>query len=248
MPKLDVRCEMKQWLIMSACALALSGCASKDYVQTQLKPLHEGEAAQNERLRITNTRVDGVAARMGTLDATLTTQGGRLNAAEARLARQGVALAIHDERLNVHDAHIAALAKSTQEALDRATAAGKLAAGKVVYEVVLTDDTLRFSLDKAGLSDRAKKALDAFAARIKADNQGVYVEIQGHTDSTGSTAENDALGLARAQAVQHHLGLKGGLPLHRLAVISYGETAPLADNKQRAGREQNRRVVLVVLR
>lgn len=246
--------------MVAAGALALSGCATKDYVhdyvqthvqtyvQTQLKPLHEGEMAQNERLLVTNARVDVVGLRMGVLDAALNTQGGRLNAAETRLARHGVTLAIHDERLSVHDANIATLAKSSQEALDRATAAGKLATGKVVYEVVLTDDTLRFELDKAALSASAQQALGAFAARLKAENQGVFVEIQGHTDDRGSTAANASLGLARAQAVQHYLAVKGGLPLHRLSVISYGETAPLAGNQSRKGREQNRRVVLVVLR
>ncbi|TSA22267.1 MAG: OmpA family protein [Betaproteobacteria bacterium] len=197
---------------------------------------------------MTNTRVDGVVTRIGALDTAATTQASRLKATEARLALQGVSLAIHDERLNGHDGVLATVARSSQEALERATAAGRLAAGKIVYEVVLTDDTLRFELDKAGLSATAQQALNDFAARLKADGQGVFVEIQGHTDGQGSTQANASLGLARAQAVQHYLAVKGGLPLHRLSVISYGETAPLVDNKSRKGRAQNRRVVLVVLK
>ena len=54
-----------------------------------------------------------------------------------------------------------------QEALDRALAAGKLAEGKLVYEVVLTDDQLRFGDGRANLSDAAKAILDDFAKRLR---------------------------------------------------------------------------------
>ena len=49
-------------------------------------------------------------------------------------------------------------------------------------------------------------------------------------------------------AVYHYLHTKGGLPLHRMNVISYGESRPVASNMTEAGRKQNRRVVLVVLK
>jgi len=89
--------------------------------------------------------------------------------------------------------------------------------------------------------------LDEFAAKLKGDDKNVFIEIQGHTDSIGEAAHNLKLGEARAEAVKRHLNMKGGIPLHRMSVISYGETAPVADNKVRAGRQENRRVVLVVI-
>ena len=136
--------------------------------------------------------------------------------------------------------------KTAQEALDRAIAAGKLAEGKFLYEVALTDDKVRFAFDKAELGDEAKSILTELANQLKADNRNVYVEIQGHTDSIGGEEYNYRLGLERAEAVRRFLNQQG-IPLHRMSVISYGESEPVADNGTREGRTQNRRVVLVVL-
>jgi outer membrane protein OmpA-like peptidoglycan-associated protein len=142
----------------------------------------------------------------------------------------------------------AELSQTAREALDRAIEAGKLAEGKFVYETILSDDRVRFGFDKADLSSDAKEALDTFSADLLARNEGVFVEIQGHTDNTGSENYNLELGERRAQSVMRYLSSQGGLPLHRLSAISYGETAPVSDNGTSEGRAQNRRVALVVLR
>jgi len=157
-------------------------------------------------------------------------------------------------RLNTHERRIGEVAntaqaasKTAQEALTRAQEAGKLAQGKFLYETVLTDDKVKFGFNKDELSDGAKTALDEFANQIKTQNKGVYVEIQGHTDNVGGPKYNEELGQLRADAVRQYLNQKHGFPLHRMNVISYGETAPVADNKTKDGRSQNRRVALVVL-
>ncbi len=142
---------------------------------------------------------------------------------------------------------IGKLSDTAKEALARAQEAGKLAKGKILYEVTLTDEAVKFGFDQKGLSAEAKAALDAFAARLKAENKGVYVEVQGHTDSVGSEQYNLSLGQARADAALHYLAMQGGLPLHRMNAISYGEYKPIADNKTADGRAKNRRVALVVL-
>ena len=150
-------------------------------------------------------------------------------------------------KLKEHDERITATSKTAQDALDRAMAAGKLAEGKFLYETVLSDDKVKFSFNKADLSDDAKVALDAFSDGLKSQNKNVYVEIQGHTDSVGSDKYNEELGLLRAEAVRRYLSQQHKFPLHRINVISYGETAPISDNSSREGRSQNRRVALVVL-
>ena len=139
------------------------------------------------------------------------------------------------------------LSDTAKEALARAQEAGKLAQGKLIYEVALTDDQVRFGLDSSELSAESKAALDAIAAKLKADNQGVYIEIQGHTDGSGSDDYNLTLGARRAESVMRYLSTQAGLPLHRMNSISYGESKPIADNNTRDGRAKNRRVVLVVL-
>ena len=223
--------------ITVALGLATSGCATKEYVheyvQGQLKPVQD-------RLNTLEQRAETSDSGHRRMDAQVRALGGRLDQAEARLKS-------HDERIKSHDERLNALSKTAREALDRAVAAGKLAEGKLLYEVVMTQDTLRFATEKANLSEEAKAALDEFAARIKAEGKPVFIEIQGHTDIRGSAAYNERLGLMRAEAVRSHLHRKGGLPLARMSAISYGHTEPVADNRTREGRMQNRRVVLVVL-
>jgi outer membrane protein OmpA-like peptidoglycan-associated protein len=151
-------------------------------------------------------------------------------------------------RLDTHEQRIGETSKTAQEALQRAMEAGKLAEGKLLYETVLTDDKVKFGFDTSDLSPEAKAAVDEFANQLKSENQGVYIEIQGHTDSVGSEKYNEELGLLRAEAVRRYLSQQHQFPLHRINVISYGETAAVADNSSREGRSQNRRVALVVLK
>lgn len=159
-------------------------------------------------------------------------------------AQQGVRRNRDD--IQRHGQEIQQTSKTAQEALDRALAAGKLAEGKLLYEVSLTDDQVRFAFDKAELGDEAKTVLTNLANQLKAENRNVYIEIQGHTDSIGGEEYNHRLGSERAEAVRRFLNQQG-IPLHRMSVISYGESEPVADNGTREGRAQNRRVVLVIL-
>ena len=151
-------------------------------------------------------------------------------------------------RLDTHEQQIGETSKTAQEALQRAIDAGKLAEGKLLYETVLTDDKVKFGFDTSDLSPEAKAAVDEFASQLKSQNAGVYIEIQGHTDSVGSEKDNEELGLLRAEAVRRYLSQQHQFPLHRINVISYGEASAVADNSTREGRSQNRRVALVVLR
>ena len=145
-----------------------------------------------------------------------------------------------------HQEQLGQLDRSTREALDRATAAGKLAEGKFLYSVVLSDDSVKFPLDSSRLSPEAQQRLTALADRLKNDNRNVYVEIQGHTDSSGPDLFNKRLGEQRAEAVRLFMNQRG-VPLNRMSTISFGEEEPMADNNTRAGRAQNRRVVLLVM-
>jgi peptidoglycan-associated lipoprotein len=84
-------------------------------------------------------------------------------------------------------------------------------------------------------------------ADLKANPRGSYVEIEGHTDSSGDTMVNRRIGEARAEAVKRYLYEAHQVPLHKMNVISWGEEKPVSPNKTRDGRAQNRRVVIRVL-
>ena len=135
---------------------------------------------------------------------------------------------------------------TARDALDRANAAHKLAEGKFLYQVVLSDDSVKFPTNVHELSPEAQARLGELVDRLKGENRNVYLEIQGHTDAKGSADFNEKLGEARAEAVRRFLNEKG-VALNRMATISYGKDSPVAPNSTPEGRAQNRRVVIIVL-
>lgn len=151
------------------------------------------------------------------------------------------------EKQTATDLRLDELSKEAREALQRAKDAGVLAQGKVIFEQSFSEDRIKFKLESYELSDDAKKALDEFAGRVKATNEQFFIEIQGHTDDTGTQRYNDELGQRRAEAVRRYLSRQHGLPLNRMSTISYGDTSPVESNKTNKGRSANRRVVIVVL-
>ncbi len=155
-------------------------------------------------------------------------------------------VAANSARLDQDDAHLATLDANTREALQRAEAAHKLAEGKFLYQIVLSDDSVKFPVASSDLSPEAQTRLADLVQKLKTDNKNVYLEIQGHTDATGSKPANVRLGEERAEAVRLYM-YQQGVPLNRMATISYGEQDPVAPNNTREGRAQNRRVVLVVM-
>src|SRR4029450_993235 len=121
------------------------------------------------------------------------------------------------------------------EAYSKAENAEKLARGKVIWEVTLNNDEVKFGLNQAKISDSARAALDDISQRVKGSDHGVYVEIQGHTDNTGSGEYNMMLGQKRADAVRRYLAEEAGIPLHLITAISYGEDSPVARQQNRGG-------------
>lgn len=167
-------------------------------------------------------------------------------ASERRISEVQTQVEAAQTRVREHDSKIAELDTTTRQALERAEAAGKLAEGKFVYSLVLSDDAVKFPVNRFQLSKEAEEKLAEFAERLKGENKNVYLEIQGHTDSSGPDMYNLELGEARAEAVRRFLS-KQGIALNRMSTISYGETEPVEKNTSRKGRAQNRRVVVVVL-
>ena len=150
------------------------------------------------------------------------------------------------DQVGIADEHTTRVEGTAKEALDRANAAHKLAEGKFLYEVVLSDDSVKFPVNGDELSPEAQARLDELVSRLKSENRNVYLEIQGFTDGRGDRRYNERLGAARAESVRRYLN-RQGVALNRMATISYGEEDPVASNKTPEGRAQNRRVTIVVL-
>lgn len=139
-----------------------------------------------------------------------------------------------------------AIEATAHEALDRAKDAQRLAEGKFVYSVVLSDDTVKFPTGRAALSPAAEKRLAELAQQLIADNRPVYLEIQGYTDNVGTPASNLRLAQARADAAMLFLH-RQGIAANRMSTVAYGESRPVASNATAEGRARNRRITVVVL-
>lgn len=198
----------------------LGGCASKNYVDDQLNQALTAEIGR-VRQNIDDVR-QGIKENRKEID-TLKSES------EAQRERLNKKMSLIDE------------------ALRRAEEAKKLTTGNLLYEVTLTDESVHFGYKKSDISEEAAAALDVFAQDLIADNEAVYIEIQGHTDNIGSDEYNMELGKARADAVRRYLNAYHNIPLHRMSAISYGESKPLEPNDTKENRAMNRRVVLLVM-
>ncbi len=121
------------------------------------------------------------------------------------------------------------------------------ASKRIVYEVVLNEEKGNFKFGKATMPETVTPELDQLVQQLKANPNGAFIEIEGHTDNVGNPDINYKLGLERAEAVKRYLYENHQVPLHKINVISYGEDKPVGDNKTKDGRAQNRRVVIKVL-
>ncbi len=117
-------------------------------------------------------------------------------------------------------------------------------AGCAMFEGVLQG--VNFEYNSSRLTEGAKQILDEVAAELK-NYPTVKIEVQAHTDSSGSAKYNQWLSERRARSVINYLGQQG-ISTTRLIPMGYGETQPIADNSTEEGRAQNRRVEFQVLR
>ncbi len=122
-----------------------------------------------------------------------------------------------------------------------------VASKRLVYEVVISEDQGGFKFASAKLPEAVQTRIDQMIADLKANPKGNFVEIEGHTDSSGDKMTNQRIGEERAEAVKRYLYEAHQVPLHKINVISWGEDKPVSPNNTRAGRAQNRRVVIRIL-
>lgn len=107
-------------------------------------------------------------------------------------------------------------------------------------------DKVYFQTGSAKIQRRSYALLDNVAAVISAHPEIEKIRVEGHTDDRGRDDLNLKLSQRRADAVKAYL-MKKGLEEDRLEAVGYGESKPVADNKTRAGRAQNRRVDFVIV-
>jgi outer membrane protein OmpA-like peptidoglycan-associated protein len=224
---------MKQWIaVLSVAAIVAgvsTGCASKGYVRDRVGQVNDKVESVSKSLEETQERTRKNEAAIAEANQKITQVDQRATA--------GVAAAT-DTAVGARKAADSAAIKA--DAVDKSVK-------RLIYEVTISEDQGNFKLAQAALPDDAKARIDEVVNQLKANPNGAYIEVEGHTDSTGAKEFNDKLGLDRAEAVKRYLYEEHQIPLHRINVISYGPDKPVAPNTTRDGRAKNRRVVIKVL-
>ena len=206
-------------------AAAGSACATKGFVRNSVGEVNDKVETLSQSIEATQQQTKENAGRITEVD-----QKADQAAAAARTAQTS-----------------ATVAQGSADAAATKVNAVEVASKRLIFQVVISDQQGNFQLGKADLPDDVRGRLDELANRLKAAPAGNYIEIEGHTDSTGTEVSNERLGLARAEAAKRYLYETYQIPLHKISVISYGEDKPVAPNNTSVGRAQNRRVVIKVL-
>ena len=228
-------------LIITAAALALvasgsTACATKKYVTGQVGQVSSKVDSLSKSLEETQERTKANEARITEVDSRVKAVDGKAaTAQQAATTADGKAVAA-TETANT------AVAKADTVAKDLDSVKRKM-----LYEVVLSEDSGNFKFGTTKLPDESKAKIDELITKLLADPKGAYFEIEGHTDNVGDKAVNEKLGAQRAETVKRYLYETYKIPLHRMNVISYGEENPVSKNNTKKGRAENRRVVIKVL-
>jgi outer membrane protein OmpA-like peptidoglycan-associated protein len=213
-------------------ALALGGtsaCATKKMVREHVGEVNTKVDSLSKSVEETQERTKANEARIGEVDQ------------KAQAAAQAADQHAQAANQRADEAYGAADKVNSREAeMEKKS-------NRLVYEVVLSEDQGGFKFGQTKMPAEMQAKIDEIVTQLKANPNGGFIEIEGHTDNVGAKDINYKLGLERAEAVKRYLYESQQIPLHKMNVISYGEEKPIAPNKTKAGRAQNRRVVIKVL-
>ena len=202
-----------------------TACATKKFVRTEVQAVGQRVETLSQSLESTQEATRQNSAQIKQVDAKADQVG--IWAKEAQTSAA-----------NANTAAVAAGAKA--DAID-------VASKRLVYEVVISEDQGGFKFGSAQLPEAVQTRIDQMVADLKGNPRGNFVEIEGHTDSSGDKLINQRIGEERADAVKRYIYEAHQVPLHKINVISWGEDKPVSPNNTREGRAQNRRVVIRIL-
>lgn len=234
-------------LVITVLAGLSSGClATRKFTRNEVKTSADALSAQIEQtnaqvketqdsVNLVNNKVTQVDQRVTTVDQRVTTVDGKVTDLDTRTTQNVNALKSDVSNVN---------SKADTASKNVATLDEKFQ-NRNKYAVSSQKNVL-FKFDSAALTDDNKGSLDEIAKTVE-ENPNVILVLEGHTDSTGDRNYNIQLGQRRVEAVRRYLAVDKGVPVYKIEQISFGADKPIAENKSKEGREQNRSVTLSIL-
>ena len=237
----------------------LKAQADLDRAAAQRAEVQSAANAEASRIAANEQRLQADLARSQAELAKLETEKARANVLEGQreLEAQRAAANLDRQRLEAEQARIRALADQSEIARQKAETEKmelREELRKQFNLILETRDTARglvvnmsdvlFDTGKYTLRVAAREKLAKISGIILA-HAGLKLKVEGHTDSVGGDEMNQLLSENRARSVRDYL-IKQGLPESAVESKGFGKTSPIADNVTSAGRQQNRRVEMVV--
>lgn len=225
-----------------AVGLLATGCATKKYVAKTIAPVESRVGGTESKNSEQDKMIAEHGTQIGEMDKDLSRTKERLSDTDAKAVAAGESARRAGEKAD--GAQLAADGARTlaQQGIQKTDDLAKAVDGMNRYQVAKSD-TILFPVGKSTLTTDAKAQIDEFYGSV-ADRQRYVIEVQGFTDKTGTPALNEALSEARAQEVARYLANEHKVPLRSISMLGSGYAQPVADDKTRDGRKQNRRVEL----
>jgi outer membrane protein OmpA-like peptidoglycan-associated protein len=228
-------------------SLAGAGCATKKYVVKTVSPVEARVTASESKNTEQDKQLADHAKDIDGLTTDLSRTKERVTDADSKAVAAGQAAQRAGERAD----NAQRSADGAQKAADGAqtTATRSLQRADVIeknmvamnkFDMVKTV-TVLFPLNQSKLDKDAQAQLDELAAMADGKERFV-IEVQGFTDKTGSAIANEQLSQARAASVARYLANEHKIPVRSITTLGSGYALPVADDKTREGRKQNRRV------
>jgi len=238
--------------IMLAGAVVLSvlsaGCATKKYVAQTVAPVETHVANVESKNDAKNADQDkmiaGQGAQIQDLDRSLSQTKEKLSDTDAKAVAAGQSATTANQAAQTAQQAAGRAQQSADGARTFAdqglTRLERTIDASNKFQMVKTS-TVLFAVGESKLTADGKQALDDFAKQSDG-LQRYVIEVQGFTDKTGSAATNEALSQARAAEVARYLANEHKIPVRSISMLGSGYAMPVADDKTREGRKQNRRV------
>jgi len=241
---------MKNIMMASAAVMSLmgTGCvATHKYVAKTVSPVESRVTATEAKNTDQDKQLADHAKDLDSLSTDLSRTKERVTDADAKAVAAGQAAQRAGERADNAQKAADGAERSAQGAqttadrgLQRSDVIEKNMVAMNKFDMVKSA-TVLFSVNQAKLNDDAKAELDDIAKMTEGKDRYV-IEVQGFTDKTGSALGNEQLSQARAAAVARYLANEHKIPVRSITTLGSGYALPVADDKTRDGRKQNRRV------
>jgi OmpA-OmpF porin, OOP family len=222
-----------------------TGCATKQHVRASIAPVEGRVGAVEKRATQAEADVDALEKQLSQ-----TTEIASGADREAKLAREmantadGKAVKAGERADGAHTLAEKSMNRIGEVETHFAKSMDNLYENLDNYQMSRSEN-VTFAFNRSDLSKEMKAKLDELAASVK-DQKKFVVEVQGFADPVGNASYNQELSQRRAMTVARYLSIQHDIPLRRIQMLGVGSVKPVADNKTREGRMQNRRVEVKV--